>query len=152
MTIILCGPVNKAPILVTPYVPKWLFGLFARLEIRLLKVKYFRAKLSSSRSLLTMQLRGAVQGVVVGVYFKSHTYIYLVNGQWALISPKIGIRTIILGWRKNYSHFQVDTWKIWAEIYSWQYSQQSLFIPILSTEILFITTLSLKIPTLFNIF
>ena len=39
-------------------------------------------------------------GVVVVFYFKSHTYNYLVNGEWALISPKPETRTIILGQRE----------------------------------------------------
>ena len=39
-------------------------------------------------------------GVVLLFYFESHTYIYLVNDQWALISPKLEMRTIMLGWRE----------------------------------------------------
>ena len=39
-------------------------------------------------------------GVVVVFYLKSPTHNYLVNGQHALISPKLETRTIILGWRE----------------------------------------------------
>ena len=38
--------------------------------------------------------------VVDAFYFKSHTYNYSVNGQHALISPKLETRTIILGRRE----------------------------------------------------
>ena len=40
--------------------------------------------------------------VVVVFYFKSHTYNYLVNGQRALISPKLETRTILLE-RREYN-------------------------------------------------
>ena len=59
------------------------------------KVKYFRAKLSISRSLLTSQLPGAFRSSCCFIYFKSHTYNYLVNGQRALIWPKLSTRTIV---------------------------------------------------------
>ena len=39
-----------------------------------LKVEYFRAKFSISKSLLTLQLSGCFKIVVV-FYFKSHTYL-----------------------------------------------------------------------------
>ena len=34
------------------------------------------------------------------LYFESHTYNYLVNGQRALILPKLETQRIILGWRE----------------------------------------------------
>ena len=45
--------------------------------------------------------------VVVAFYFESHTYNYLVNGRWALISPNIITRTIILGRREYLLHHLV---------------------------------------------
>ena len=39
-------------------------------------------------------------GVVGVFYFERCTYNYSDNGEWALISPKLETRTIILGWRE----------------------------------------------------
>ena len=83
-----------------------LFGFFCLKMIvciicsarNLRQVEYVRAKFSISRSLLTVQLLGHFR--VVFFYFKSHTYNYSVNGQRALVLPKLEAQTIILGWRE----------------------------------------------------
>ena len=85
--------------------PPWFFG--PKMIVRFiwparnlsLKVKYLRANLLPSRILLTPQLRGAFRSssCCCCSYFECHTYNYSVNGQRALISPKLGTRTIVLG-------------------------------------------------------
>jgi len=74
-----------------------LYGLFAQLENVRLKVKYFHAKLSISRSLSTPPLPEHFGVVVVVVDFLK-SYLELL-GQWSttLILPKLETRTIILG-------------------------------------------------------
>ena len=97
----------------TPSIPKWLsypvefFG--PKMIVRfisparnlMLKVKYFRAKLSTSRSLWHRNFWRRYRVVVV-LSCKSHTYNCSVNGQQTLILPKLETRTITLGWRKHY--------------------------------------------------
>ena len=60
-----------------------------------LKVKYFQAKLSLSRSLSTPQFQGGFRSRSRFIYFESHTYNYSANGQQALTSPKLRTQTII---------------------------------------------------------
>ena len=95
----------------TPSIPKWLSYLLEffcpKMIVQFicparylrLKVKYFCTKLSSSSIFLTLQFRGRF-GVVIVFNFKSHAYNYSVNGQWALISPKLGTWAIVLGRRE----------------------------------------------------
>ena len=61
------------------------------------KVEYFCTELSSSRSFWNRNFKGHSGVVVVFFCFKSHTYNYSINGQWALILSKLGTWTIILG-------------------------------------------------------
>ena len=67
-------------------------------EIRGSKSNVFAPNVHHQEVLRYHNFRGRF-GVVVVFYCKSHAYNYLVNGQWALISPKWGTRTIVLGQR-----------------------------------------------------
>ena len=81
------------------FVPKQLFGLSTRLEIWGSKSNILAWNFHRQEVFWHRNFRGRF-GVVDVFYLKIHTYNHSVNGQWALISPKLGARTIILGWRK----------------------------------------------------
>ena len=79
-------------------VPKWLSGLSAWLEIWGSESNISVPNFTYQEVFWHRNFWGHF-GVVVVVYFKSHTYNYSVNGQRALISPKLETHTIIWGWR-----------------------------------------------------
>ena len=76
---------------------KWLSSLSARLEMWASKSKEKITPNFYHQEVFRQRNFGGRFGVVVVFYFKSHTYNYSVNGQHALISPKLGTRTIVLG-------------------------------------------------------
>ena len=91
------------------YPPGFVFGpkmvyfsssLFARLEIWGPKSNTFAPNFHHQEVFRHRNFGGHF-AIVVLSYSKSHTYNYFVNGQWALTSPKLGTRTIILG-RRGY--------------------------------------------------
>ena len=71
------------------FCPKMIVQIICLARKLRVKVKHFHAKFSSSRSLSTLQLRGAFQSSCV-FYFRGHTYNYMVNGHQAIISPQLG--------------------------------------------------------------
>ena len=86
-----------------------------------LKVKHYRAKLSSSSSHSTPQFRekgGGLEAfkVVFVLCSTTHVYNHSVDGHSVLILPKFGTRTIILRWRGNYCLFIVTIVGIFVAI------------------------------------
>ena len=77
--------------------PKMIVWFISRTRNLRIKVKYFRAKLSSSRSLSTPQLWRVFQSSCCFFNFKSHTYNYSIVDQRALISSKLRTRANYFG-------------------------------------------------------
>ena len=68
--------------------------LYAQIEVEAQSQIFLHQTFYIKKSYVT-----ATSGVVVVLYLKSYTYNYAVNGQWALISPKLETPTII--WRRR---------------------------------------------------
>ena len=80
-------------------VPKWLSGWYAQLEIWGSNI--FTPNFLYQEVFQHCNFQGRFK-VVDALCFKSHTYTYATNGQWALISPKLETRTIILEGREYF--------------------------------------------------
>ena len=81
--------------LYTPSILKWLYGLFAWVEIWGSKSNIFVSNFLYQKDFWHRNFWGCF-GVVDVFYFESHTYNFSNNGQRALILPKLETRTIIL--------------------------------------------------------
>ena len=84
------------------FCPKMIVWLYAWLEIEA------QSQISSHKTFYVKKFFGAATirdrfGVVVVLYFRSHTYNYEVSVHRALISPKIETQIIILERREYYS-------------------------------------------------
>ena len=79
----MCLPIRPKMIVLPPIkiCPKTIVWLICPTRNLRFKVKHFHAKLSSSRSLSTLQLRGHFV-VVIDLYFKKESFLQLL-GQWS---------------------------------------------------------------------
>ena len=84
------------------FVPKWLSGLYVRLEFEAQSQIFLHQTFYIKLSFDDSHFRGRFRVVLV-FYFKSHIYNYLVNGQPALVLPKLETQTIILKRRESWA-------------------------------------------------
>ena len=127
-------------------VPKWLSGLSAWLKIWGLKSNHFVPNFYYQEVIWDYNFRGCF-GVVVYSYFKNHTYNYSVIGQRALILPKLGTWTIILGRRKYSPTLLVRHLFIWHPRYYETFLRDQTFW---DHNSLFYTTTTLNNTTFWN--
>ena len=131
------------------FVPKWLSSWSASLEIWGSKSNIFVPNFHHQEVFGHPNFERRFVGVVILFYFKSHIYKYLVNGQRALISPKLGTRTISLGRREWYKgKLACLTW-IWCKVTRWlkKYQTSCLSISMLPHDMRLSLGKGTKLPS-----